>query len=311
MLSEIDISQLQESIVNIQMQLDEINKKLIRDRDDENAERIVVYASTRNQYDKMEIAAKSLLLTNTIDTVYFLTEDDIYPNMLPSCIKTINVSGYKYFEKTGPNYDSRWTWMPLMKLALHRILPNHDKVLWLDTDTLVVGDISKLFLKNLNGYYYAAVPETNIQIEYRYVGVSYPQNTYIIRSFPQFVRGEYFNSGCLMCNLKALRNGKGDELINKLNIEKYYFPDQDVINMSCRGRILSLPSEYNSAHYTEQTDEPKILHLSNCDGHPKYKNILEKYGNVDWGWVFDRNAAKNISCDVLKKHPETKKEEDE
>jgi len=294
MLTEQDIVQMQETIQIIQKQLEKINRKIEADQPVENGERIVVYASTKNQYDKMETAAKSLLLTNEIDTVYFLTEDTTYPHKLPSCIKTIDVSKYTWFEKDGPNYQSRWTWMPLMKLALHKILPQHDRVLWLDTDTIVTGDISSLFTKNLSGYYYAAVPETNIQLEYRYVGLSYPENTYIIRSYPQFVPGEYYNSGCLLCNLKELKDGKGDELIAKLNTNKYYFPDQDVININCRGQILSLPSQYNSAHYTESTDNPKILHLSNCDGHPKFKDILEKYESVDWKWIFDRSAAKNV-----------------
>lgn len=298
MLTEQDITQLQGVIQNIQKQLEKINLKIEADRPDEKAERIVVYASTKNQYDKMEAAAKSLLLTNEIDTVYFLTEDKVYPNKLPSCIKPIDVSGYTWFEKNGPNYESRWTWMPLMKLALHKILPDHDKVLWLDTDTIVTGDILNLFKTNINGYYYAAVPETNIQLEYRYVGLSYPDNTYIIRSYPQFIPGDYYNSGCLLCNLKALRDGKGDELITKLNTEKYYFPDQDVINMGCHGKILPLSSTYNSAHYTEAVDNPKILHLSNCDGHPKYKSIIEKYTSVDWDWVFDRSAAKKIGNDI-------------
>lgn len=299
MLSDKDITQVRETIQAIQKQLEEISQKIDADRCDENTERIIVYASTRNQYDKMERAAKSLLLTNDVDTVYFLIEDKTYPNKLPSCIKTIDVSGYTWFEKNSPNYQSRWTWMPLMKLALHKLLPNHDKALWLDTDTIVTGDISSMFSKNLNGYYYAAVPETNIHLEYRYVGLSYPQNTYIIRSYPQFVSGEYFNSGSLLCNLKALRDGKGDELIAKLNTEKYYFPDQDVINICCRGRILPLSSQYNSAHYTEPIDDPKILHLSNCDEHPKFKNLLEKYENVDWKWIFDRSAARKVGSDIL------------
>lgn len=294
MLTEQDITQIQETIQGIQKQLETINRKIEADRPVESGERVVVYASTKNQYDKMETAAKSLLLTNEVDVVYFLTEDAVYPRKLPSCIKNIDVSKYTWFEKDGPNYQSRWTWMPLMKLALHKILPQHDRVLWLDTDTIVTGDISSLFTKNLSGYYYAAVPETNIHLEYRYVGLSYPENTYIIRSYPQFVPGEYYNSGCLLCNLKELRGGKGDELIAKLNTNKYYFPDQDVININCRGQILPLPSQYNSAHYTEPTNNAKILHLSNCDGHPKFKDILEKYENVDWNWIFDRSAAKNV-----------------
>ena len=294
-LTERDIFQFQETINNIQEQLDKMKQKIDAERGDKDCERIVVYASTRNQYDKMETAAKSLLLTNNIDKIYFLIEDKTYPNKLPSCIQAIDVSGYTFFDKTGPNYASRWTWMPLMKLALHKILAKHDKVLWLDTDTMVVGDISELFCKSLNGYYYAAVPEINIQLEYRYVGISYPQNTYIIRSYPKFIKGEYYNSGCLLCNLKSLRNGKGDKLITLLNTEKYYFPDQDVINMECHGQIMPLSSQYNSAHYTEPTDDPKILHLSNCDGHPKFKNMLEKYDSVDWDWIFEHRAVSRIS----------------
>ena len=107
--------------------------------------RVVVYGGTRNLYPKMETAVKSLLSNNMIDQVYFLIEDDEFPIRLPECVKFINVSGQKWFDKNGPNYSSQFTYMTLMRCALTHLLPEEKLALWLDVDTIVDDNIGELF----------------------------------------------------------------------------------------------------------------------------------------------------------------------
>ena len=45
--------------------------------------RVVVYSGTRNVYHNMTVAAKSLLRHTHIDRVWFLIEDDAFPEELP------------------------------------------------------------------------------------------------------------------------------------------------------------------------------------------------------------------------------------
>lgn len=51
-----------------------------------------VYSGTRNIYEKMMTASKSLLRYSDVDKIYFLIEDDIFPYDLPDTYECINVS---------------------------------------------------------------------------------------------------------------------------------------------------------------------------------------------------------------------------
>ena len=114
--------------------------------------RTAIYCGTRNLYHHMVTSAKSMLYHNGADTIWFLIEDDDFPEQLPSCVRTMNVSGQKYFPKDGPNYKSRWSYMILMRTVLTKLFPNLDKALIIDVDTIVCDDISEclpLFLSVL------------------------------------------------------------------------------------------------------------------------------------------------------------------
>ena len=54
--------------------------------------RAAVYNGTRNLYENMLAAAKSLLVHSNVEKIYFLIEDDIFPYDLPPEIECINVS---------------------------------------------------------------------------------------------------------------------------------------------------------------------------------------------------------------------------
>lgn len=200
------------------------------------------YCGTRNVYEDMMTAMNSLLKNSDVDRVYLLIEDDTFPYRLPNKVETINVSGQQYFRPEGINFRSRWTWMVLMRCALHRVLPELDKVLSLDIDTIVDADISELWDIDLDDYYLAAVKELH-----------------------KSVAEPYINAGVMMLNLEKLRDGTGDKMIDALNSRPYGFCDQDVINEHCKGHIYLLPSDYNVNCFTAQTDNKKIYHFAGID----------------------------------------------
>ena len=58
--------------------------------------------------------------------------------------------------------------------------------------------------------------------------------------------GDYINSGFLVMNLARLRRDKTYEVwVEQARRELYRFPDQDILNAVCRGRILYLPIKFN------------------------------------------------------------------
>lgn len=202
-----------------------------------------VYCATRNFYSGLIPAIKSLLYFSDVEKIYLLIEDDYFPEDLPSICETVNVSGQKWFDEDGPNYQSWWTYMSLMMTALTKYIPE-DKVLYLDVDTMAVDDVSGIWDIDLDGYYCGGVTEPKRCEEGK----------------------TYLNTGVVLFNLKKLRDdGKDDEIIHALNTKKYHFPDQDVVNEYCQGAILEIDPGYN---YT----------LCHCT--PPAKAIIKHYAGM-------------------------------
>ena len=199
-----------------------------------------VYCGTRNLYEDMIPALKSLIANSDVEKVFLLIEDDTFPYELPSCVECINVSGQTYFRKNGPNYKNRWTYMVLMRAALHRVFGNLDKIVSMDVDTIVAKDVSDLWDVDLTEHYIAGAKEP---------GKSWGNNIYI-------------NCGVMVMNLAKLRDGKGDEIIDALNTRRYAFNEQDCINELCVGGIKEISSDYNANNYTITTTTPKIIHFA-------------------------------------------------
>lgn len=200
-----------------------------------------VYLGTRNIYKDMTPCLKSLLLHTDVEKVYFLIEDDEFPEYLPPCVEVINVSGQKFFTPDGPNFVNPWTWMALMKAALSKVLPD-DTVLVLDYDVFFVKDIgSELWDIDLDGYYFAGVTEPK----------------------KQGFRQPYINFGVLLLNMKKIReDGMDDRFIHSLNTEYTFTNEQDVMNRMCREYIKTIPSTYNSNDYVAPCEDPKVIHFA-------------------------------------------------
>ena len=214
------------------------------------------YCGTRNLYDDMIPAVKSLLANSDVDRVYLLIEDDVFPYKFPPKVETINVSGQPYFKHDGPNYNQGWTYMVLMRAALHRVFPTISRILSLDVDTIVAKDISELWDLPIDDYYLAAAKEP---YKSRY-------QTYV-------------NCGVMLLNLDRLRDGKGDELIDALNTQRYGFNEQDCIAERCQGGIYVMPSDYNANNYTEPTSTPKIVHFAAIKNYQTHPLVHKDRGN--------------------------------
>ena len=189
-------------------------------------EKIVAYFSTRKLYPVLPAAYNSLLAYNPDVHVYCFIEDDSLPYPTPPQVTCVNVSGQKLFPPHGPNYNTSFTYMILLKAALTRIFPDADRCLILDVDTIVYDSIEPLWQWDLSHAYYAAVLEPGLTSR---------------RGVP------YANWGTVMLNLNRLRStGKDILVINELNTNRYRLPEQDVFSLFCGNRFDPLPNDYNS-----------------------------------------------------------------
>lgn len=234
--------------------------------------KVAVYTGTRNLYADMIPAVNSLLIHSDVDKIYLLIEDDIFPYPLPKEVECINISHQAYFRADGPNFNSPWTYMVLIRAALSKIFPQYDTILSLDVDTIVNENISSLWDIDLGNNYLAAAKEP-------------------FKSINLF----YINMGVVLFNLKAIREAHiDDKIIEALNTKYYEYNEQDCISELCQNKIIELPADYNVCNYTAKAKHRSIIHfaaIKNWNTLP----IVQKYRTN----CHERNIDNPVGLDII------------
>ena len=180
------------------------------------------------------------------------------------------------------------------RLFIASMFPQYKKIIYLDCDLVVLGDISKLYHTDLNGNIFAAGPEM------------------FVRSTPEFRRyaevalgvdpDGYVNAGVLLINLREFRNCQIEEQFIRL-ISEYDFdlldPDQAYLNYLCLGKIHVLPNGWNKEPMPLPCEGNKnIVHYALYKKPWQYDDVL--YGEYFWEYaekspyradILDRKAA--------------------
>ena len=209
----------------------------------ENNKMIIAMSCTKSWYNHLVVGLYSLLENNkSIYKIYLLVEtekekDIKYLSMLKHKYNVefvlINANNYfeKYIKEESPNFNSFFTNFALGKLMLSDFV-EEDKVIYLDTDTLVVKDISNVWRYDISNYYVAGVKDFGI---YKRGNID-----------ELGINGKYINSGFLIFNLKKIRKDKiQKKWFDIINDQELLFPDQDALNIVCTNKELYLPSMYN------------------------------------------------------------------
>ena len=250
--------------VNPPLSLEEFKNKIEKSNIDNEKNMIIAMCCTETWYSHLIIGLYSLLEnTSSIKKIYLLIEtENIYDvpyldyiiNKYDVEFKLIKVNKLikKKFNKNNPNKDSFFTAFTYGKLILTEIV-EENKVLYLDTDTLVVKDISNLWNYDISEYYIAGVKDWGIEERGNIEELG--------------INGKYVNSGVVIFNLDKMRKdnveSKCFELINNIEL---IFPDQDALNYVCTDKELYLPSMYNVCDDVtmeiEDRDLAKIYHFA-------------------------------------------------
>lgn len=234
-----------------------------------------VYSGTRNLYPHMVTAAKSLVANSSVDKIYFLIEDDTFPEYLPPQIETLNISGQRFFPKNGANFRTHFTYMSLMRVTYAKLFPDLDKILQLDVDTICTDNVDYLWDIDMKDRWFAAVVED--------LGTYKPFGP------------KYYNIGVAMFNLEQIRKDKVDEhLINYLNTTSVPYIDQDAWNRFGIGRDMALPVRYNETFVTGYTDNPAIVHFAGfkewiSNTRVPRKEHIRKYRDMSWESILNEN----------------------
>lgn len=136
---------------------------------------------------------------------------------------TIGLNGYR---------DS---YAPNIKLFVNQYIPDTvDRLIYIDCDTIVTGNIGKLFKMDMNNRPVAMILDSVCMRHKQAIGFS--------------KKDLYFNSGVILYDMKTWKEQKCEKRIidHIQNVRSHYMaPDQDVLNIVLKNQIKVLDIKYN------------------------------------------------------------------
>lgn len=135
------------------------------------------------------------------------------------------------------------------RLFIPQIFASYQKILYLDSDTLPLKDISLLFNTDLQDYILGAVKDPGIAqlLIKNQENPSFPRGKFMREIMKMRNVFSYFQSGVLLYNIpQCLRNDFTKVNLQKLQeLKKPSLADQDVLNAAWEGKVKYLPLAWN------------------------------------------------------------------
>lgn len=207
------------------------------------------------------VTIKSILLHNKNVRFYIMHDKGLKKSdikKITSLITTGENCSVEWVDMTGKfdhlsagGWKSKSVYFPV---ALPSICP-YDRILFLDADILVTGNLDDLYNQDLEGYYFAGTPDLGLPVTYKEnilitsmtYGGKIPAQEYYKRLF-NYTKVEdfndYINGGIMLYNLKTMRaddiENKMYELFNKID---FAYNEQDCFNYIGKGKKKVLSAQ--------------------------------------------------------------------
>ena len=229
---------------------------------------IPIFFAIDDQYTPfLAVALKSLIDNASKDYKYLIKV--LHTNVKENHMKQIQKYESKnvdiefvdlsyYIEKVQDKLYTRdyYTNTTYFRLFLPDLYPQYDKVLYLDSDIIVLGDISELYNTDMGTNLVAAAPDDIIQ--YNKVFQDYAELVVGVAKYQN-----YFNAGVLLMNLDELRKFKFEEKFLYLlsTIKFSVAQDQDYLNRLCKGRVKLVSHDWDVMPYVNNETKPEDIKL--------------------------------------------------
>lgn len=188
------------------------------------------------------------------------------------------------------------------RFIIQEALPFYKKVLYLDCDLVVNGNIAELYDTDLGNTAIGAVPDID------FIGNLNMKNgermDYVNHQLHMSKPYGYFQAGVLLMNLERMREiHTVREWLEIAQKPGFIYNDQDILNMECEGSVTYLPYEWNVMHdcggrvhgvfdfapanmfhkYMESRKSPKIVHYAGYD--KPWKNPWCDFAPLYWDYA--------------------------
>jgi lipopolysaccharide biosynthesis glycosyltransferase len=242
---------------------------------------IIVMSCTKNWYHYLCVDIFALLSTNKVKKIYIFIEENENKEIKYICnyfktkviIKNYHELLNKYVSKKCPNIKTLFTLAATTRLFLPKEI-KEKKILYLDTDSIVLKNIYDLWKIKMNNYYIAGVQDLN---SLNYIDYLDKKN----------INEKCINAGVCLLNLDLIRKNKKDlEIIKLFNTENFVFLDQDILNKALHSKSLFIDNKYNSSYATGFSNNISIIHYVY-----KKNNWIKKhsYNNLWYDWEKEYN----------------------
>lgn len=214
----------------------------------------------------------------------------------------------------SPIFKKAWSPGAMMRLYLPELLPNADKVIYLDCDIVVRTNIVDLWNIPLGSKYLAACLDGAIVNES-------PWNRKRLYWNVGIILEKYFNSGVLVLNLKELRGlteSFSDILLSYYKEHSNLpYPDQDLLNWFCRGDYVLLDEKYDVFSWWDNAmdySDDCIIHYTLGKPWKNYSGLIDDYYWIyleKTPWCLDSSDLRSylrlapdleLSRDIMSKH---------
>ena len=162
------------------------------------------------------------------------------------------------------------------RCLLPDVLPDVDKVLYLDTDMVVLGDVAELYGTALGDSPLAAVPkhhlaswlEMSTSIDDQRARAEQMRQLRAAASAAGPLNGWAFNAGVLLMSLETMRR---DDFVSQVqrNFQAFGYDDQTLLNLYAGGDYAKLPVAWNLDYryffFGAAGEQAKIVHWTGPD----------------------------------------------
>lgn len=176
------------------------------------------------------------------------------------------------------------------RLFIPDMFPQYCKALYIDSDTIVVGNIAELYDHKLGKLYAGVCPDRVVA------------QTDILGDYVEKVLGvkrtRYFNAGVMLMNCSQFReNHLLDEFLEMLHVYLFVVAqDQDYLNLICKNQVLYIEPKWNAQVYGELAcpeEEVGLFHF-NMAAKPWH---YEDCRLAEYFWKY---AKKTVDYDAIK-----------
>ena len=253
----------------------------------------ILYATDKNAVLELSASIISLLKNANIDTRYEI--HIIIDNEVSQTVQ----KNLKLLEKVHPGtkisfinmidgafsdviiHTVHITKATFYRLFAGELLPNVERCLYLDCDTIILKDLSSFYNIDIKDYMVAGV---------KAAAYYYPEQSKRRKEQELGIKIEtYINAGVLLMNLAKIRKEGMLNRFIELSKKNFTSEDQDVMNVACYGNIKTVPLKCNAMVKYFAEESPDIWKAERLYSQDERREAAENpliihYANKDKPW---------------------------